>query len=102
MYFVLVLNFKMPTIVGILQFMTKANYMVCCSKQENNLFCCVLLFIKIKFSCESSMNFFLNLGANDVISVLCTGLCVSRCFKFKRGFPRTFKYKNVLISLTIV
>ena len=34
MLFVLVINFKMPTIVGILKFMTRTNNMVICLKHE--------------------------------------------------------------------
>ena len=37
MEYVLVINFKMPTIVGILKFMTRQMTFFCCSEQEHSL-----------------------------------------------------------------
>ena len=39
MKFVTVIDFKMPTIVGILKFMTGTNNIIFCSYQENSINC---------------------------------------------------------------
>ena len=46
MIFDQVINFKMPTIVGILKFITRTNDNACHSEQENDL-CLYLIFMEI-------------------------------------------------------
>ena len=44
MKFVLVINFKMPTLVGILKLMARTNNIVCCSQLQN---CLIFFFYNI-------------------------------------------------------
>ena len=50
MQFVLAINFKMPTLVGILKYMARTNDIVSCSEQENCLDC---LYIESYKDCKS-------------------------------------------------
>ena len=47
MKFVLVINVKMPTNVGILTFITRTRDIYCCSELEITSFICILIVMKI-------------------------------------------------------
>ena len=45
--FVLVINFKMPTIVGILRYMARTNNIMSYSQQEELFIFCLLIFVNL-------------------------------------------------------
>ena len=69
MKFYLLINVKMPTIVGIFTFMSRKNSILNLSEPEKNLNFLkfsYLSVIEISCSAELSMKFFYNLGARSV------------------------------------